>query len=381
MGKLIDLTGQKFGRLLVIERGPIRNKRIYWKCKCDCGNEVEVAGQELRRGNTKSCGCLRKELVSEYKLIDLTNQVFGELTVLRRATKGEILNYTTVGEDDSHAYWWVQCNCGAEPFITSGRSLREGITKSCGHLRYDLGEQKIKNLVGKRFSRLEVINFVGVKDHYAIWHCKCDCGNECNARGTDLINEHTKSCGCLHKENLIQGYPKNLAGQQFGYLIPLYITDKRTPNGNAIWHCKCLACGNEKDIGAGNMVSGHTKSCGCIVSKGEAEIRRILNLNNIIYEEQKTFETCRSPLTNRYLRFDFYINNSHLIEYDGEQHFISENRGWNTKEHFIEIKYRDNIKNQWCKENNIPLIRIPYTHYKKLCLEDLLLETSQFIVS
>lgn len=45
-----------------------------------------------------------------------------------------------------------------------------------------------------------------------------------------------------------------------------------------------------------------------------------------------------------------------------------------------EQKEKDNYKNDWCKNNNIPLIRIPYTHLKDLCIEDLLLETSTFII-
>ena len=53
---------------------------------------------------------------------------------------------------------------------------------------------------------------------------------------------------------------------------------------------------------------------------------------------------------------------------------------WNTKENFELLKKHDNIKNQWCKENNIPLIRIPYTHLDNLKIEDLKLETSSFII-
>lgn len=58
----IDLTGQKFGRLLVLSKVNKTNKHgPFWKCKCDCGNIVEVQGCYLRDGTTKSCGCLQKE--------------------------------------------------------------------------------------------------------------------------------------------------------------------------------------------------------------------------------------------------------------------------------------------------------------------------------
>lgn len=67
MAKFIDLTGVKFGRLAVIKQAG-RNKRgqIVWSCECDCGKEVVVCGASLRRGNTRSCGCLQRERAIEY---------------------------------------------------------------------------------------------------------------------------------------------------------------------------------------------------------------------------------------------------------------------------------------------------------------------------
>ena len=82
------------------------------------------------------------------------------------------------------------------------------------------------------------------------------------------------------------------------------------------------------------------------------------------------------------LRFDFFLPEQYyLIEYDGEQHF--KEGSWSNLSRGINLltyQKRDEIKNKWCEDNNIPLIRIPYTHYNNLCIEDLLLETSKFIV-
>lgn len=61
MGKLIDMTGQKFGRLLVLEQLPAVKRRAMWLCRCDCGKEVPVRAVSLRRGKTRSCGCLRRD--------------------------------------------------------------------------------------------------------------------------------------------------------------------------------------------------------------------------------------------------------------------------------------------------------------------------------
>lgn len=62
---MYDLTGQKFGKLLVLERcGSDKNGNAMWKCRCDCGNITVKAGMYLRNGDTKSCGCLHHEEVS-----------------------------------------------------------------------------------------------------------------------------------------------------------------------------------------------------------------------------------------------------------------------------------------------------------------------------
>lgn len=64
MGKAIDLTGQKFGRLTVVKRAPNKGTHACWWCRCNCGNSklIPVIGTHLRTGNTKSCGCLQIEI-------------------------------------------------------------------------------------------------------------------------------------------------------------------------------------------------------------------------------------------------------------------------------------------------------------------------------
>lgn len=70
MSKLIDLTGQQFGRLTVIRRvedrliGKTNRRAMAWECKCSCGNTKIVLGEDLKRNKTKSCGCYNSELGS-----------------------------------------------------------------------------------------------------------------------------------------------------------------------------------------------------------------------------------------------------------------------------------------------------------------------------
>ena len=66
MGKLVDLTGQRFGRLIVIERaGSDKQKRATWKCSCDCGQVSIVSSGNLLKGITRSCGCIKREALIE----------------------------------------------------------------------------------------------------------------------------------------------------------------------------------------------------------------------------------------------------------------------------------------------------------------------------
>ena len=72
MGKVVDLTGKRFGRLTVLRRdgviymsGNRRWSQPTWLCKCDCGTEFVTCGAYLRQGRTKSCGCLRREVTQQ----------------------------------------------------------------------------------------------------------------------------------------------------------------------------------------------------------------------------------------------------------------------------------------------------------------------------
>jgi len=65
--KLVDRTGQRFGRLVVLEQaGRTVSKKVLWKCKCDCGNETQTDSGSLVTGNTESCGCILKEAITKH---------------------------------------------------------------------------------------------------------------------------------------------------------------------------------------------------------------------------------------------------------------------------------------------------------------------------
>lgn len=113
-------------------------------------------------------------------------------------------------------------------------------------------------------------------------------------------------------------------------------------------------------------------------SNGEKAIATLLTTYNIPFEREKTFPDLRYTNTNKPPRFDFYVNNEYIIEFDGQQHFKGgfEKMSGMTLE---EQQTRDEFKNTYCFKNNIPIIRIPYWHLNDLCIEDLQLNTSSFV--
>lgn len=114
MRKATDMTGQRYGQLTVIEKAYLKNGHMFWKCKCDCGNEKIIDGSKLRDGTTKACGCLRGK---GYK--DLVGKRFGMLEVMEK-----------VGTDNnSHVMYLCKCDCGN---IKTMLSNHIQISKSCG---------------------------------------------------------------------------------------------------------------------------------------------------------------------------------------------------------------------------------------------------------
>lgn len=199
----------------------------------------------------------------------------------------------------------------------------------------------------------------------------------------------------LKRNNIIytgqQGGPDySIQGKQFGNLIVIEPIEKENLSSNQIqvrgqyWLCKCVNCGGETILRTSVLKSGATFGDGCQRSKGELKIKEILNNANIQFQTEYKFEQCKIKTFPAKFDFAIFQDNQleYLIEYDGKQHFEDSFSSWiKTKENLSDRQQSDKIKNNFCKENNIPLIRIPYTHYNDLCIQDLQLQTSKFIIN
>lgn len=122
-----------------------------------------------------------------------------------------------------------------------------------------------------------------------------------------------------------------------------------------------VKCGNIWHQTPNDFQSG--KRCPkCNQSKGEKAINKLLENLDVEFESQKRFNTCKYK---KPLPFDFYVDDSFLIEYDGEQHFRTKSV-FGGDEEFKLRQLRDSIKTQWAKDNGIPLVRIPYTQFDNI---------------
>lgn len=138
MGKLEDLTGQKFGRLTVIGRGedyiaPSGKRRPRWLCQCECGGTALTQAPALKSGKATSCGCFQREHARrvvtgnhEKRIADISGERFGRLVAEK-----------PLGKIDGKYRWLCRCDCGNE-VVHIVSQLRSGNVRSCGCLRNEM---------------------------------------------------------------------------------------------------------------------------------------------------------------------------------------------------------------------------------------------------
>ena len=116
----LDLTGQRFGRLKVVRFSHSEKDRAFWACHCDCGNDHIVNTTDLRRGATKSCGCLRKDLLRKpYGEQTRNSMMLGVLFAVYRCSARDRGHEFNLSKDDFLTLTGMSCHyCGAPPSNT-----------------------------------------------------------------------------------------------------------------------------------------------------------------------------------------------------------------------------------------------------------------------
>ena len=314
-----------------------------------------------------------------YNTIDLANKRFGNLLVLYRT-----LNKSNVAKN-RQATWVCECQCEKKTILLkSGFDLRQGNVTGCGCTK---GHKTQEFLPGEKFNFWEIIKRVPNKNNQIYYLCRC---LKCNSTEQEvsrhnLVSGQSKACQKCKMEKMRQINIKDETDKNYGFLhVERTATKEERPRQDKDgiwWVCTCTHCGRKNVIVFGDYLrNGDTKSCGCINSINESKICQMLDHLNIYYKQQITFKNLSS--TGRacdLLMYDIGVYNQdkllYLIEYDGIQHF---EYGHFHNNYDITHK-NDLLKNKYCFEHNIPLIRIPYnTTYD---LNDLKLETTRFLLT
>lgn len=347
----VNINGQVFGRWTVLETIPkYKNGKTYCLCRCQCGTEKYVVRSSLLNGDSQSCGCLAKEKTQDRCRKSYVGGIFGELTVV------EML----YGYRNEKTYCKCQCSCGNEHIVYVG-NLISGHTKSCGCKTYEMcWNERRTNLCGLIFGRLTVIEMLyGYRNGKTYCRCICECENETVVYIGNLTSYRTSSCGCLEKESRHERRHYNdITGQKFGLLTAIELDEFKSSNGSVIWKCVC-DCGNITYATSTDLKQYRKTSCGCSkYSNMENFIADILSEYKINYIPQARFSECRNIYP---LPFDFYLYDYNtIIEYDGEQHSRPIDF-FGGEESFNKTTHNDTIKNNYCLEHHINLIRLPYS--------------------
>lgn len=358
IAKKYNLIGQRFGSLVVLEevsssKLPNQKKCVQWKCLCDCGNEHIVKTENLISGKTFRCSKCANASIGEKKHLDLTGRKFGELTVTKM-----LYNYKNKGKTFCECF----CSCGNIVVKNAYRISHSSQFVSCGCKRKDaMIYYHSDDITGQKYNRLIVLETLYQESPIKV-RCRCDCGNEITVAKADVLSGHTQSCGCFQAEQISKANYKDLTGYISEYGVKAIIPKYQNKHGVWIWEFECPLCGHHFDALPANVKSNETVCCGCASSStGELIVKHILDDNNIDYRFQYGFSDCKYK---KMLLFDFavFANNNELqflIEYDGKQHYESIEY-FGGMEAFKKLQIRDEIKNNYCKEHNIKLVRLKY---------------------
>nr|DAN84843.1 MAG TPA: restriction enzyme [Caudoviricetes sp.] len=278
----------------------------------------------------------------------------------------EVLKFDHVNK---HRVKYFLCKCDVCGTIkpVRGTSLIDGTSTACSKI--------CKNtLIGQKFGEWTVIRHD--KSHPRYYICRCSCGTIKSVFSGSLKFGKTNSCGCLKNKHVKQKNKDNAEsyiGEKYGKLTIVDYFLK----GKSYWYkCRC-DCGAEVSVIGKNLFNGNTYSCGCVNSKANELMDKILTQKRIPFKREVKFEDCcdKKPLP-----FDFAIYNEYnellgLIELNGSLHYSASGTGWDTPERLIRQQKHDYIKRKFCEDNKIPFLIIPYQYFNDI---EKFLETSDF---
>ena len=332
------------------------------KCKCSiCGEEFESTPYRILHG-AKHIKCARK-LASEKRkcnysdLIERIHKINPDIELL-----GEYVNF--------HTKMKFKCICGEICEATPDHLVNGGLCYECGRKRasnnYKRTQEEFEKEVGSKNGNIKIIGkYKSIKDKI---DTKClVCGYEWRPIAEQLVKEVPNGCPKCSGRIITNQEFVNQLKHLHPNLIPLekYVkSDKKIK-----FHC--LDCDADVYIAPSKLKSG--QGCPhCQRSHGEIKVEKCLINSKLDYVPQYRIDNPQNQSSNFY--YDYAILNNKniiaLIEYDGIGHFepvdfAGKGEEW-ALQNLEKTKFRDGIKNQYCKDNNIPLLRIPYWEYNNI---------------
>jgi len=256
----------------------------------------------------------------------------------------------------------VKCMICDNEWGTQAKNLLQGRgCKKCSDLKKTKSHDKFIEEVSEIFGdKINIISKYESANKQIKLKCN-DCDNEWETKASHLIHEKS---GCPKCVAIERGFKSRKSHEEFvlemKHLNKDYEVIGNYETATKKIEIKCKVCDNSWKSIPNSLLRG--VGCPyCNHSKGEKKISTFLNENNITHETQFSFSDCKDK---QVLFFDFFIKDLNIcIEYDGMQHFKAI-KFFGGEKKLKDTKRRDKIKNDYCKDNNIKLIRIPYQQYK-----------------
>ena len=367
INKVYELVGDEY--IVLSDYIKSKEKLLIKHNKYGCGHEYRVAPYAFLRGNRcpvcseikrientkKACSKTHEQFVNE--IFNLVGNEYNILSMYINAKTKILMRHNKCKHE-----WHVD----PYSFLSGGKRCPK-----CQHRSYkkttEEFKKEIQELVGNEYEVLSEY----VTNLYKISMIHNKCGN--NYEVAPALFLHGNRCPICSKiatgdklrktHDLFLEEVKNLVNDEYSVL------SQYTGAHDKIW-MKHNICNNSYPVEPNSFLKGN-RCPYCRESKGEKYISNILLQHKINSIRQYMFNDCRNILP---LPFDFAILNKNkllcLIEYDGEHHFRPVCFGGmsleKAKEHFFKMLHNDNIKNNYCKDNNIPLLRIPYWEFDNI---------------
>jgi len=336
------------------------SKTDYW-FRCACGNGFITNFSEFKKGNKRQCNVCGIKTRTEYRTKDF--EYYYDKVELYGKSK-----LKSIFRKNNKVYFNLICSNCNKSHIRQSTDYYKSPTKLCSECAF-------KNTAKERTLTLEYVNdylesfnlkllsdFKNTSTHIKI---ECSCGEPFKTKFNALHNSKNKVCRKCSDKIIAKKrtMPHEEFLNKFNKLnLNQYELLTKYNYSNKYMKIKHKECNRIYTIRSKSLLVSPTSCPYCKMSKGEEKISEYFKNNSIKFEVQYRFDDCRNI---KPLPFDFYlIDYNILIEFDGEYHYSP--RPHKIFKRYLTQRKNDLIKNKFCRENNLKLIRIPFWDYDKI---------------